>query len=346
MKRILFFVLLAISIGLKAQESVFSRMSNTNLYLNPAFAGSETSTSFNVNHKVMWKSFGLPYTLSYASAIKPFFADEQAEMAWGGVGLNVIQEKFDAADYHSITANLSGAYNLIRNNADNSLQFGLQIGMTQRSIKSSSLQWGSQFERFNGFDKTFPADPIASSIATSKTIPEVNSGVIYSYKGHRHDIRTPGTDFTVGYSVYHLNRADQSFFKEVKSPTKFSHKSFIFINKSLPPYFYVSPGIISSIQGDRLYFQAGGDVRFLMNKTDFFLKPDQLMAGCWFQNNGFLSYMFGLRNDYWSIGFNYDMVLGSNKKTFGTSSGWEVFFRIEKKRVPVLTRIVNPDRAN
>ncbi len=329
-----------------AQEGVYSRMSNTNLYLNPAFAGSETSTSFNFNHKIQWKALGLPYTLSYASMIKPFYSDEQSEIPFGGMGISVIQERFDDAGYNLINANLSGAYNLIRNNVDNSLQFGLQLGITQRRIDPSSLRWGSQFERFNGYDKTFPVDPISGGIDTRKVIPELSSGIVYSYKGHRHDIRVPGTDFTAGYAVYHLNRADQSFFSGVKSPTKFSHRSFLLLNKSLPPYFYLSPGIISSIQGDRVYFQTGADFRYLMNRTDFFLQPDQIMIGCWYQNNGFVSYMLGLKNDFWTLGFNYDMVLGANKDVFGSSSGWEVFFRIEKKRVPVLTRMINPDRVN
>jgi type IX secretion system PorP/SprF family membrane protein len=319
-------------------------MSNTNLYLNPAYAGYEKRTSFNVNHKSQWKAFGLPYSVSYASVIKPFFSDDLAEIPYGGVGVNVIQERFEDAGYQFINANISGAYNLFQFDQQNSLQFGIQLGITQRSINANSLQWGSQFEKFNGFDKTFPADPIAGEIATTKWIPEVSAGVIYSYNAHRQDIRKPGADFTVGYATYHLNRADQSFFTGIKSPTKFSHKSFFYFNKSLPPFFYLSPGIITSVQGDRLYFQTGMDVRYLLAENENVLVPDQLMAGCWFQNNGFLSYMLGLRNNNWSAGFNYDMVLGRKKEFFGFSSGWEIFFRIELNREILLERYPPADR--
>lgn len=325
------------------QDAIFSQYFASSLYLNPAFTGSERNLNVNVSHRSQWKSLGSPYTTSQISLVVPIYADGLAEYSLGGLGFSVYQDKAGDFGYKTLGANMSGSYNIFKNNPENALLAAIQVGAIQKSIDAGALQWGSQFDRFNGFDATLPADPSMENLVKSKIMVDAGAGVIYSRKPHR-DIRQRGNSFWLGYSAYHLNRPNESMFTDIKSPMPVIHKAVLGIEHSFSPRFNVTPNILAAYQREVYQINGGMYFRYLFVEKESDLAPGEILLGGWYRYGDAFIGIIGLSSNLYTLGFSYDLNTGGLRGYTGGKGAWEVSLKIQRQRKQMVTIIQNPNR--
>ncbi|MEM9340827.1 MAG: PorP/SprF family type IX secretion system membrane protein, partial [Bacteroidota bacterium] len=104
--------------------------------------------------------------------------------------------------YTAQKALLTGAYAMKLSKVTNQMVvFGLQGGIVQNQIKGDNLTWGSQFNRYIGFDNSLGGEVVGSEAII---YPTFNFGVIYSsFDNNNYYVRDRSILF--GISVDNLN---------------------------------------------------------------------------------------------------------------------------------------------
>ena len=166
------------------QDSRFSLFNFNQLYFNPASAGSDGLTRFQIINRLQYAGYqtssgqgGGPNTLM-ASAVVPL------PFAKSVVGLHYVSDRIGATGIQEVQ--FSYAYKLQLN--ENSLSIGARAGLNNRFIDYSKL------------DPREPGDPEIPTGRIGSTAPDLALGVFYD---------TP--DYYVGLAMNHLNRPKHQF---------------------------------------------------------------------------------------------------------------------------------------
>jgi type IX secretion system PorP/SprF family membrane protein len=325
------------------QDAIFSQYYASSLYLNPAFSGSDRNLNVNVSHRSQWRSLGSAYTTSQVSLVVPIYREGLSDYSIGGAGASFWQSTAGDFGFKTMGANLSGSINMFRNNPDNALLGAIQIGAIQKSIDLSSLQWGSQFDRFNGFDASRAADPLGENLIKSRMILDLGAGFVYARKPHR-DIRQRGTSFWMGVSGYHLNRANESMFSTVRSPMPLIYKGVLGIEHSFSPRFNIAPNALLAYQRENMQINGGLYMRYLLVEKESDLAPSEILLGAWYRVEDAIIGIIGISSNLYTLGFSYDLNQNGLKDYTGVQGAWEVTLRIQRQRKQMVTIIQNPNR--
>src|ERR1700744_1133158 len=122
-----------------AQDHLYSQFFNSPLYLNPALTGQfEGDLRMNLIYRNQWTS--VPGDFSYVSAS----IDYNVPRFGGGVGLLVTRSSEGTA--YLDNTNISGLYSYSIGSQDFVLSFGLQAGITNRTINYNKLVFGDQID--------------------------------------------------------------------------------------------------------------------------------------------------------------------------------------------------------
>ena len=206
MKKILTtFIFLVLASSLLAQEGQFSQYFASTSVLNPAFTGTNPNLTFNTNFKRSGNRTSESYLeLMQATFTYPIKRTTSKDYQIGGAGVTFFRERrgFEGL-YNAQKVLLNAAYSIkLAKLTNQSVVFGLQGGVVQAQLDDSSLQWGSQFNKFFGYDNTRPAETISSDPVI---YPTFNFGVIFSsYDNDNYYIRDKS--ILIGVSVDNLNK--------------------------------------------------------------------------------------------------------------------------------------------
>lgn len=320
---ILFFIC---SFGLVGQEGQFSQYFASSSVLNPAFTGTIPNLSFNSNYK----RGGSPNSDAFLELLQvtftyPFKKTTSKDHQVGGAGITFFQEKrgFEGI-YTSKKILLTGAYAIRLSRLTNkTVVFGLQGGIVQHTIDGTVLTWGSQFNRYIGYDDTKAGEALG---ANPVLYPTFNFGVIYSaFDNENRYIRD--RSLLLGLSVDNLNRANVSIEGLEGARKSLLFKAFGSSKINIAPRWYVHPSAYV------LYSQGSTQINTGVYLSTLVSSPASntavnIQVGSWYRFEDSIIVLAGFEIDNLKIGFSFDLntqsfditdQLGANLPTYEVS---------------------------
>lgn len=176
-KKILFLILLLVSTTrVSAQDAHLSMYDAAPLFLNPAMTGVfQGDWRIHGQFRTQWKAVNYkPYTTSLISFDMPV-------KKWG-IGFQVSNFRAGKGNYNALQGSVSVAYTTsIDRKKRHNISFGVQGGLTQKTIEYQLLSFNNQYTTANGggFDETI--DTQESFAGQSATVPVVNAGILYFF---------------------------------------------------------------------------------------------------------------------------------------------------------------------
>ena len=175
-----------------AQDHMYSQFFNSPVYLNPALNGQfDGDLRMNLIYRNQYSS--LPGNLTYLSAS----IDYNVPQFGGGIGLLVTRSSEGSA--YLTKNNFAGIYSYSVGSEDYVLSFGLQAGVTNRSVDFSKLVFGDQIDPSLGY--------IPGSV-TGADKPDFNNKFYFDAGA---GINLTLKNFNIGGAAQHLNRPNESF---------------------------------------------------------------------------------------------------------------------------------------
>jgi len=295
------------------QEGQFSQYFASGTVLNPGFTGTVPNLSFNSNYK----RGGSPSSESFLELMQvtftyPIKKTTSKDHQVGGAGLTFFQEKrgFEGI-YVSRKVLLTGAYNIRLSRLSNqNIIFGLQGGLVEHRIDGSKLTWGSQFNKFIGFDNTRVGESVGSDPIY---YPVFNFGVVYSsFDNENRYIRDKS--LLLGLSVDNLNRPNVSIDGFAGARKSLLYKAFGSSKYALAPRWYIHPSAYVLYSQGNEQINTGLYLSTLINsprsKTSV-----QLQLGSWYRFEDSVIVLTGFEIENLRIGFSLDL----NTQTFDIS---------------------------
>lgn len=231
--------------GAKAQDHQYSQFFNSPVYLNPALNGQfNGDLRMNLIYRNQWTS--LPGGPKYFSAS----IDYNMPSFGGGVGL--LFTRGTEGPSYLIKNNISGIYSYSVGSDDYVLSFGLQAGITNRSIDYGNLVFSDQIDQRLGFD---PA------LLTSAEPPAYNNKFYFDSGA---GVNLVAGNFMIGGALQHINHPNESFtgYKAYVPMRGVGHLSYIFdLNKydnlDDDEKSYVIPSVVFYKQSNVQSYAAG-----------------------------------------------------------------------------------------
>lgn len=246
-----------------AQDHMYSQFFNSPVYLNPALNGQfDGDLRMNLVYRNQYTSGA---GLSYLSAS----IDYNVPQFGGGFGLMFTRGSEGAA--YLIKNNISGIYSYSVGSDDFVLSFGLQAGLTNRSVDYGKLVFGDQIDPRLGY---IPGLPTAADAALFNNKFYFDSGA---------GINLTTGNFNVGGALQHINRPDESL---TGTPAKLPmrgvfHASYRYNvtqddNVDESEKSYIVPSVVIYKQSTAQSVNVG-----------FQYKRKSINAGLWYRSSGF-----------------------------------------------------------
>lgn len=318
-------VVIISSVTLSAQDIHFSQFYLSPLNLNPAMTGVMNCNSrFTLNTRNQWASVlkdaaFKTYNFSYDNKLPVGRND------YFGWGFSFWGDRAGSSDFGTLTGKLSLAYSKKMGGyrgVAHYLVVGGELGVSQRSVNFLNLRYGTQFDG-NDFDPNLPT--LENFGRDNFAFGDVGGGLMW------YSILSETTNFYVGASFAHLNRANQSFYFDrfVELYTKLTiHAGGEFmINKRIG----LVPGIVYLSQGPSRELNIGTNVKFLLGKRKQDYQAFQI--GMWVRNarnfeTGSITdaIIASARFDYnnFALGFSYDINTSDLSVASNSNGGFEL----------------------
>jgi type IX secretion system PorP/SprF family membrane protein len=185
------FVFVMMTLHSFAQDHMYSQFFNAPLYLNPALTGQfDGDLRMNFIYRNQWSSG--PANLSYYTAS----IDLKIPQFGGGVGLMFTRSSETSALTQN---NVSGLYSYSVGSDDFILSFGLQAGVTNRTVNWGNLVFGDQID---------PQLGIIPGSTTSAELPQFNNKYYFDSGA---GLNLVVGDLMVGTALQHINQPNESF---------------------------------------------------------------------------------------------------------------------------------------
>ncbi len=313
----------------KSQDAVFSQFYASSLYLNPAFAGSNTNLSFSSNYRSQWKSIVLPYVTNQMSFVKPLYRDGLTETHIGGLGLSMYNDRAGDGNFKTLGININAAYNLqLTRNDEHIISFGIQGGIVQKNVDYTNLEWGEQYNPFIGFDATHI--PGETQLGQNRIYPDIAAGAVYYYN-IQEEFNAKKISAFAGVSAYHMNQPDESFVQDMESKLPVSIKAHGGVKYVLNRKMRLSPNVLFLTQNEVYQMNLGmyWNYRVLNSANELFKKTD-LIVGAWYRYGDAFIASVGLHNKIYTLGFSYDYNTSSLRFATRGRGAWEVSLTLRK----------------
>ncbi len=317
---LLFFLPILVS----AQDVHFSQLSETPLLLNPANAGLSHNLLAIVNYKDQWKSVSsTPYRTFNVNADMAFMKKDNGSHM--GVGLDIFSDKAGDGQMGTTTGqlHLSG---IIAANDRNLFSVGLYSGFGQRSLTTGNFQWDKQYDGMT-YDNTRPNGEIAT--VGNHSYLDFGAGVAWFFgKGHGTLSSNDGADYTIGFSLQHINKPVYSFYGagDQKLPMKFvahGNADIGLKNKNI----ILQPSYIVMIQGGHHEINTGILFKYLMQDASRYTdrkKPAAFVLGGYYRFMDAAVIVAAYEYSGFRLGMSYDLNLSDLKTASKTRGGFEV----------------------
>ncbi|MEQ8518277.1 MAG: PorP/SprF family type IX secretion system membrane protein [Cytophagales bacterium] len=325
----------------KAQDATFSQYYASSVFLNPALVGNYESLTFNSSFRSQWQSIVEPYTTSQISLIAPLKGGRYHKTKIGGIGATVFNDVAGNGNFKTTGIMGSFAYNksLDRKNLK-VLSFGGQVGLIQKQVDFSNLEWGSQYNPFVGFDGT--VNPNEVGFDNQIMYPNVNLGFMFYYNPTQTYLFTGMSSYS-GVVVSNVIQPNESFIKDTKSALPLLIKYHGGFEVHMSSKVDISPNILVQYQDRNYQINGGLYVTYRLFNTPLgVLAKTDLVFGGWYRYGDAAILSIGLDNRYYTIGFSYDYNT-SQLSTLATGTGaYEITLTLRKVKEARRRRFSTP----
>jgi type IX secretion system PorP/SprF family membrane protein len=292
-KKLLILSFVAVALNARSQDYHLSQYSMAPQYLNPGLTGVLDNGTENVNYRVnanyrsQWKSLtGKPYTTM----------DLGIDMPFGryAIGTYLHSNRAGSNNLNTFDWLLAIGYQISNKPEVHSLSTGIQFGVINKSMNSDTYLFDAQYSSTSGMDASLPSGE--SFEKTSIWKPDLNWGAYYKMMD-----KTKNYHPFVGFSVYHINRPNESFYNKSRLPMRFTvHGGSDFnVNENMtltPAVLYMSQARTSELNLE------------LMMKYKFSEKSEyEPMIGLAYRNHDAVIIHFGLKQKANIFRVSYDV---------------------------------------
>jgi len=285
----LYFIIFVFAKGF-SQDPLFTNTSQSLVYLNPSFAGSNGGIRNQFSYRNQWPNL----SGTYGTNLNSF--DAYLPKIKGAVFVSVLLD--DQAHGTLKTQVLSAGYAQHLSFFEGKLKIipSLQATYLKLVLDKTKLNFGDQINsRFPEHWSSIAGGPIIQS----KSNFDFSSGLLINYK-----------NFYFGTSCFHINQPDQGFLGTSKLPYRLSlHSSYNFhaSEKTLFNFF--------------VNYQKQDKFDYLhLNINALFYK--HLLVGAGFKSSASITnFNGGYRNNYFVLSLGYDVSL--TKLSGNTAGSWE-----------------------
>lgn len=311
MYKVIIATLIMFHIGtVKSQDLHLSMYDAAPLFLNPAMTGVfEGDWRVHGQYRTQWKSVNFkPYTtglISFDKSIKKW-----------GIGGQIANYRAGIGNYNVIQGLVSAGYTLPLNvNKTHNLSFGLQAGLSQKSVEYQLHTYNNQYVTSNGgsFDNSLSNGETFGG--QSFVIPELNFGALYYYSKQQSRINP-----FVGVSVFNLLNPKESFFgADNKLPVRLYAHLGTRIN--ITESFYVIPKLLFQQQKQFQEFTIAADAGYYLKASEIYL-----IGGVVYRAKDAFFINLGAKIANYTLKLGYDINTSSLTSSSGGRGGFEISF--------------------
>ena len=298
LRRVLTSLLVVLTSLVKSQDMHFTQFYAAPLYLNPAFTGANVCSRISLTYRNQWPGVKMAYQ-SYLVSYDHYLQAQHL-----GIGLMFATDQAGSGGLRTTLINPSFAFET-KINKNIGIRFGLQPGVTIKSIQFDKLLFGDQIARGGSANPTSVAT--VETPTQSKTFVDIGAGtLLYT------------SNLWIGTSFYHLNKPNESLVTGtgVTLPVKYSVHggSKLALNKDEKDSDlrkYVS--IVMNYRGQGKFDQF--DLGVYYSQRLFSI-------GMWYRglpgfksylpgyaNNDAMAFLVGMQAPKLNIGYSYDITI-------------------------------------
>jgi type IX secretion system PorP/SprF family membrane protein len=298
------------SLGAAAQDLHFSQFFNSPLTTNPANTGFIPDADYRIggNYRNQWSSvMTQPYKTMSLFADAQVFRDRM-EHGWLGLGGAILSDVAGSGSLRSTKIYGSVAYHQMLGNSS-LLSAGFNVGWANKRIDVSKLKFPDQFDgKF--FDGNLPTSVVLQE--TNVSYMDVQAGLNYAY------FPTEQVYINAGYSIHHVNRPRETFFKDETNNGRVPMRHIGFINAILKmnDNIIINPNAYFTTQA------RASELVFGLN-ANYNLSGDgekQLIFGAYYRLGDAIVPMVGIELKNVRFTFSYDATM-SSLRNFNNSRG-------------------------
>lgn len=315
-------VILTISVGLNAQDNIFSQFYATPMQLNPALTGTSIAPRFILNYRNEWPNLSNAY-VTYSASYDQMIPDINS-----GFGVNIMSDVAGNGIYKNNSIDLSYAYSFKLDN-DFQLKGGLQGGLTQVSYDWNQLIFLDQIDPITG-----ATDPTGVPNPTGEQRPFNTNRVYFDAGG---GLLLYNKNVYGGIALKHINAPDESILDGNVSaivPLRIVAQAGgqIRLRKNHKKYLespFISPNVLFVRQGEFQQINAGAYASY-----------SKVYGGLWFRhsksNADAVIILVGFQHHVFKIGYSYDATIS---QLAGVSGGaHEIGITINFDNDPTISR--------
>jgi type IX secretion system PorP/SprF family membrane protein len=314
-KHILTLLTIATSYLSNAQDAEFSQFYSAPLYLNPAYAGTDSSARLGFNYRYQWPDMPGKFT-TYCLAY-----DQYVKALHGGLG--VVAWYDDAASGTMKTENISGIYSFQLNvTNDFTINAGFEAAYMHKSLDWSKITFGDQIDPRYGF--VFTGQNIQNK--SSNQYVDLSAGILGYTK-----------EFYGGVAVDHLTQPNEGFaLLPTPIPMKITANfgAMIPLNESGRNQTFISPNFIVQFQQSFQQYNLGLDLEYGI-----------MTAGCWYRfsptNGDAIITMLGLKAWRFKVAYSYDITVSGLANYSGGAHEISLAYLFRSKKGLTTTRRIN-----
>ena len=303
-----------------SQDIHFSQYYHAPQHINPALTGiNPGDISFTGNFRSQWKSaLQKQYTTGFVSADKKFYLQRKDNQLFGG-GLMIYYDGAGDGNLNLAQLGLSGSY-AYAFDRENVLSLGLQATISQRAFSLADLTFDNQY-----IDGQFDPDALPNEQFQDqrKYCPSFGAGL--NFHGKQHNKRTR---MDIGGAVFNLNRPNQSFRDDVKSPLPMRFTVYMMPTIQLASILDISLAGSAQFQGPYVEALGGGGLRIHISQRR--AREMSLQLGCAYRFNSFGDAIIpGIEFQYagFLAGFTYDINISKFQAATNRNAGPELAVR-------------------
>jgi type IX secretion system PorP/SprF family membrane protein len=308
--RYLIYIATILCSSLRAQDFHLSLYDSGPLFLNPAMTGLiDTKFRLHTQYRNQWSSVAFkPFTTALLSG-------DAAKGKWG-YGGQIINMRAGIGNYNAFQAMGSVAYYApIDKEKNHSLSFGLQAGVTQKSVRPDNFYFDSQYTSRDGgsFDRGIDDQENLSRI--SQILPQLNAGFLYYYSRQQARFNP-----FFGVSGFNLTRPKETFFDQPNTlPVRINVHTGTRIN--ITETFYVLPKVLVMSQAKAFEQTYALDAGYYLQAGELFL-----IGGFVFRAKDASIISLGVKKMDYTLRMGYDFNTSTLKTATKTRGAFEIAF--------------------
>ena len=259
-----------ISNGAKAQDAHLSLYDAAPLFLNPAMTGVfEGDWRIHGQYRTQWKSVNFkPYQTGLISFDMPL-------KKWG-IGAQITNHRAGIGNFNALQATGSVAYTTsIDKGKKHNISFGVQGGVTQKTIEYQLLSYDNQYTTNNGGEFDMTIDSQEDFAGQSLLVPVVNAGFLYFFAKQQSRLNP-----FIGASAFNLTEPQETFLdNDNRLPMRIYGHVGTRIN--ITELFYLIPKVLVMTQEEYWEQTYAVDAGYYLKGADLYL-----LAGGFFRTVG------------------------------------------------------------